>query len=138
MVVSTPIGRIGLALGEELQVPEVFGTLSVLRADIVASPTGAPSGVTMQEDPKLFNQPYPPDTPFAPMAAAKLGQNWVVMSRLERRATRFGCGFRFRAGNCDGAAYTSKQQERDSDSNHDSVARDMVEPKPTHRRTASR
>lgn len=79
IVVSTPIGRIGLALGEELQVPEVFGTLSVLRADIVASPTGAPSGVTMQEDPKLFNQPYPPDTPFAPMAAAKLGQNWVVI-----------------------------------------------------------
>lgn len=80
VVVPTPIGRIGLALGEELAVPEVFGTLSALRADVIASPMGAPSGVTMQEDPKLFNQPYPPDTPFAPMAAAKLGQTWVVMS----------------------------------------------------------
>jgi len=80
VVVPTPIGRIGLALGEELQVPEVFGTLSVLRADVIAAPMGAPSGVTMQEDPKLFNQPYPPNTPFAPMAAAKLSQTWVVMS----------------------------------------------------------
>jgi predicted amidohydrolase len=80
VVVPTPIGRIGLALGEELAVPEVFGTLSALRADVIAAPMGAPSGVTMQEDPKLFNQPYPVDTPFAPMAAAKLGQIWVVMS----------------------------------------------------------
>ena len=80
VVVPTPIGRIGLALGEELSVPEVFGTLSALRADLIAAPTGTPSGVTMQEDPKLFNQPYPRDTPFAPMAAAKLGQTWVVMS----------------------------------------------------------
>ena len=79
-VVPTPLGRIGLALGEELSVPEVFGTLSALRADIIAAPMGTPSGVTMQEDPKLFNQPYPQDTPFAPMAAAKLGQTWVVMS----------------------------------------------------------
>ncbi len=80
VVVPTPIGRIGLALGEELAVPEVFGTLSAMRADVIAAPTGVPSGVTMQEDPKLFNQPYPPDTPFAPMAAAKLSQTWVVMS----------------------------------------------------------
>jgi len=80
VVVPTPIGRVGLALGEELSVPEVFGALSALRADLLASPMGTPSGVTMQEDPKLFNQPYPPDTPFAPMAAAKLGQTWVVMS----------------------------------------------------------
>ncbi len=80
IVVPTPMGRIGLALGEELSVPEVFGSLSALRADLLAVPMGAPSGVTMQEDPKLFNQPYPPGTPFAPMAAAKLAQNWVVMS----------------------------------------------------------
>ncbi len=80
VVVPTSIGRIGLALGEELSVPEVFGALSALRADLIAAPMGAPSGVTMQEDPKLFNQPYPLDTPFAPMAAAKLGQTWVVMS----------------------------------------------------------
>jgi len=80
VVVPTPIGRIGLALGEELSVPEVFGTLSALRADLIAAPMGTPSGVTMQEDPKLFNQPYPPGTPFAPMAAAKLAQTWVVMS----------------------------------------------------------
>jgi hypothetical protein len=80
VVVPTPIGRIGLTLGEELSVPEVFGTLSALRADLLAAPMGVPSGVTMQEDPKLFNQPYPPETPFAPMAAAKLGQTWVAMS----------------------------------------------------------
>jgi hypothetical protein len=80
VVVPTPIGRIGLALGEELSVPEVFGALSALRADVLAVPMGRPSGVIMQEDPSLFNRPYPSGTPFAPMAAAKLGQTWIVMS----------------------------------------------------------
>ncbi len=94
VVVTTPIGRIGLVLGEELSVPEVFGTLSALRADLLAAPMGAPSGVTMQEDPKLFNQPYPPDTPFAPIAAAKLGQTWVVMSGWSDGQARLGRRFR--------------------------------------------
>ena len=104
VVVPTPIGRIGLALGEELSVPEVFGTLSALRADIIAAPMGAPSGVTMQEDPKLFNQPYPPDTPFAPMAAAKLGQTLGGDERMERWQTRFSRGLWAGAGHCHSAA----------------------------------
>ena len=32
----------------------------------------------LETDPKLFNQPYPPGTPFAPWAAAALGQFWVA------------------------------------------------------------
>jgi len=74
------IGRIGLALGEELAVPEVAGVLSVHRADLVAAPTGFPEGPLVQLDPKLFNRPYPAGTPFAPFAAAHLGQFWLVSS----------------------------------------------------------
>ena len=41
VVAPTAIGRIALALGEELAVPEVFGVYSAERADIVAAPAGA-------------------------------------------------------------------------------------------------
>jgi predicted amidohydrolase len=77
VVAPTPIGRIALALGEELTVPEVFGVYSALRADIVAAPSGLWRGAVIEIDPKLFNTPYPPGTPFAPYAAAQLGQFWI-------------------------------------------------------------
>ncbi len=78
VVAPTPIGRIALALGEELTVPELFGVYSALRADIVAAPSGTWRGAVIEIDPKLFNTPYPPGTPFAPYAAAQLGQFWVA------------------------------------------------------------
>ena len=65
-------------LGDELAVPEVFGMYSAERADIVAAPSGLWQGAVLETDPKLFNQPYPPGTPFAPWAAAALGQFWVA------------------------------------------------------------
>jgi hypothetical protein len=80
VVVPTTIGRIALVLADELAVPEVFGVYSAERADIVAAPSGAWRGAVVEIDPKLFNTPPPPDTPFAPYAAAKLGQFWVVAS----------------------------------------------------------
>jgi hypothetical protein len=78
VVVPTAIGRVALALGDELAVPEVFGVYSAERADIVAAPAGAWRGPVVEIDPKLFNAPPPPDTPFMPYAAAKLGQFWVA------------------------------------------------------------
>ena len=78
VVAPTTIGRIALVLGEELAVPEVFGTYSAERADIVAAPSGKWVGAVVELDPKLFNKAPPPDTPFAPFAAAKLGQFWVA------------------------------------------------------------
>ncbi len=78
VVVPTPLGRIALVLGEELSVPEVFGVYSAERADILAAPSGRWDGTTLNTDEKLFNQPYPPGTPFAPWAAAALGQFWVA------------------------------------------------------------
>jgi predicted amidohydrolase len=78
VIVPTPIGRIALVLGEELDVPEVFGIYSAERADIVAAPSGSWRGALLEVDPKLFNTPYPPGTPFMPYAAAKLGQFWVA------------------------------------------------------------
>jgi hypothetical protein len=80
VVVPTSLGRIGLALGDELAVPEVFGILSALRADIVAAPGGAAPSLKVELDPALFNVPPPPGTPFAPYDAAKYGQLWVVAS----------------------------------------------------------
>jgi hypothetical protein len=74
VVAPTTIGRVALVLGEELAVPEVFGVYSAERADIVAAPSGAWRGPVVEVDPKLFNTPPPPDTPFVPYAAAKLGQ----------------------------------------------------------------
>ncbi len=112
VVVPTPIGRIGLTLGEELSVPEVFGTLSASRADLLAAPMGAPSGVTMQEDPKLFNRPYPADTPFAPMAAAKLRPDLGGDERVERWSTRFSRCVRSGARDCYSSTHSPSWQER--------------------------
>ena len=78
VVTPTAIGRIALALGEELAVPELFGVYSAERADILAAPAGVWRGPVVEIDPKLFNTPRPPDTPFMPYAAAKLGQFWVA------------------------------------------------------------
>jgi len=78
VVVPTSIGRIGLTLGEELEVPEVFGHLSAQRADIIAAPARQIGGVTLQIDPKLMLTQHPPNTPFVPYAAAKLSQTWLA------------------------------------------------------------
>lgn len=81
VVATTPIGRIALALAEELSVPEVYGVYSALRADILAAPAGSWEGATLlQIDPKLYNTPYPPQTPYAPYSAAKMGQLWVAVA----------------------------------------------------------
>lgn len=78
VVAPTPIGRIALVLGEELAVPEVFGLYSAERADIVAAPATRWEAPPLEIDPKLFNVAYPPGTPYAPYAAAQLGQFWVA------------------------------------------------------------
>jgi predicted amidohydrolase len=79
VVVTTPIGRIALALSEELVVPEVYGVYSALRADLVAAPAGSWRNFTLlQIDPKLYDTPYPAGTPYAPYSAAKMGQFWVA------------------------------------------------------------
>ena len=79
VVSNTPIGRIALALGEELVVPEVYGVYSALRADVLAAPSGTWQDDTLlQIDPKLFNTAYHPGTPYAPYSAAKMGQMWVA------------------------------------------------------------
>ncbi|KTC85454.1 N-carbamoyl-D-amino acid hydrolase [Legionella drozanskii LLAP-1] len=79
VVAPTPIGRIALALGEELSVPEVYGVYSALRADVLAAPSGSWENETLlQIDPQLYNTAYPPETPYAPYSAAKMGQLWVA------------------------------------------------------------
>ncbi|RUR13605.1 carbon-nitrogen hydrolase family protein [Legionella sp. km772] len=79
VVVTTPIGRIALALAEELVVPEVYGVYSALRADLLAAPSGSwDKAILLQIDPQLYDSSYPPGTPYAPYSAAKMGQLWVA------------------------------------------------------------
>lgn len=81
VVVNTAIGRIALALGEELVVPEVYGVYSALRADILAAPSTTWKNQTLlQIDPQLYNTAYPQGTPYAPYSAAKMGQMWVAVA----------------------------------------------------------
>lgn len=78
VVVATEIGRIGLTLGEELDVSEVFGHLSAQRADIIAAPARQIGGLTLQIDSRLMLTTHPANTPFLPYAAAKLSQTWLA------------------------------------------------------------
>lgn len=78
VVAQTPIGRIGLLLADETIVPETFGYLSALRADVIAAPGRNLEELTVQIDPKLYNVPPPANTPFYPFAAAMLSQTWLA------------------------------------------------------------
>jgi predicted amidohydrolase len=78
-VTDTPLGRIGLALGSELAVPELGGLYGALRADLVAAPAGRP-GLKVEIDAKLFAVADPPTgrADYFPYAAAKQNQFWLV------------------------------------------------------------
>lgn len=78
VVVQTPIGRIGLLLAEETKVPETFGYLSALRADMIAAPGRNLDELNVQIDPRLYNVAPPANTPFYPYTAAMLSQTWLA------------------------------------------------------------
>jgi predicted amidohydrolase len=80
VVVDTPLGRIGLALDEELAVPELGGLYGALRADILAVPAGKPNALKVQIDAKLFavNDPPTGRADYYPYAVAKQNQLWLV------------------------------------------------------------
>lgn len=79
-VVSTPLGRIGLASAGDLAVPEMVGVLQTLRSDVVAVPAGGPGSIKVEIDPRLYVVPDPPTgrADLHPYLAAKLGQFWLV------------------------------------------------------------
>jgi predicted amidohydrolase len=80
VVVDTPLGRVGLALAEELRVPELGGLYGALRTDILAAPAGRPDALKVQIDAKLFAVSNPPTgrADFFPYASAKQNQLWLV------------------------------------------------------------
>lgn len=80
VVVDSPLGRIGLAAGEELAVPELGGLYGALRTDILAAPAGRPEALKVQIDSKLFavNDPPTGRADFFPYASAKQNQLWLV------------------------------------------------------------
>lgn len=80
VVVDTPLGRIGLAVADELRVPEAGGLYGALRADILAAPAGRPEPLKVQIDAKLYavNDPPTGRADFFPYASAKQNQLWLV------------------------------------------------------------
>jgi hypothetical protein len=80
MVVSTPLGRIGLATAGDLAVTELTGLYQTLRTDVLAVPSGDPSSLKVEIDRKLYAVSNPPTgrADLHPYLAAKLGQLWVV------------------------------------------------------------
>lgn len=80
VVIDTPLGRVGLALAEELRVPELGGLYGALRTDILAAPAGRPDALKVQVDAKLFAVSNPPTgrADFFPYASAKQNQLWLV------------------------------------------------------------
>lgn len=79
-LVVTPLGRIGLATAGDLAVVEVAGLYQTLRADVMAVPSGEPSTLKVEIDPKLYavNDPPTGRADLHPYLAAKLGQFWLV------------------------------------------------------------
>jgi predicted amidohydrolase len=80
MVVPTPLGRIGLATAADLAVTELTGLYQTLRTDVLAVPSGDPSALKVEIDPKLYAVSDPPTgrADLHPYLAAKLGQFWLV------------------------------------------------------------
>ena len=80
VVIDTLLGRIGLATGEELRVPELGGLYGAVRADLLAAPAGRPELLKVQIDAKLFavNDPPTGRADFFPYASAKQNQLWLV------------------------------------------------------------
>ena len=80
MVLSTPLGRIGLATAADLAVTEVTGLYQSLRTDVLAVPSGDPAALKVEIDPRLYAVSDPPTgrADLHPYLAAKLGQFWLV------------------------------------------------------------
>ena len=92
-MIDTPLGRIGLAVAEELRVPELGGLYGALRTDILAAPAGHPEPLKVQVDPKLYaiNDPPTGRADFFPYASAKQNQLWLVSGgRRVSQATAAG------------------------------------------------
>jgi predicted amidohydrolase len=93
LVVATPLGRIGLATAGDLAVTEVTGLYQTLRADVLAVPSGEPSALKVEIDPRLFAVSDPPTgrADLHPYLAAKLGQFWLVSGgRRDEASTAAG------------------------------------------------
>ena len=80
VVVSTPLGRVGLATSDDLRVPEFVGLMQTLRTDVLVVPAGEPSSLKVEIDPGLYAVSDPPTgrADLHPYLAAKLGQFWLV------------------------------------------------------------
>lgn len=88
-VTATPIGRIALAAAHELEVLEVGGLYSTLRADIIAAPAGMPSDLRVEIESHLYSVENPPTgrADFIPYAIATLNQLWVVCGGVKNETS---------------------------------------------------
>lgn len=81
-VLPTPIGRIGLLLGEDVRYPEAAAVLAVRRADLIAVPSAwtGDFGGPLCESAGLFAHPFPAGTMVLWYATAKTTQAFTVVA----------------------------------------------------------
>ena len=81
-VFDTPIGRIGILLGEDVRYPEASGVLALRRADFIAVPTSwnGGYGAYLQDAKGLFVHGYPENTVNFWYSVAKTSQAYTVVA----------------------------------------------------------
>lgn len=80
----TSIGRVGIIVGDEVQVPDLASVMAVKRADIVAIPTAwhGEYGGRVEVDPGLLIKPFPMNTMFMWYNFAKYAQSYTLVANF--------------------------------------------------------
>lgn len=81
-VFKTSIGRIGIMLGDEVQIPDMASVMAVKRADIIAIPTAwhGEYGGKVEVAPDLLVKPFPENTMFIWYDIAKYAQAYTLVA----------------------------------------------------------
>jgi len=81
-VFNTPLGRVGLMIGDEVRVPDVSTVMAVKRADIIAIPTEwhGEYGGRVETDPGLLIKPFPKNSMFMWFDVAVFSQTKTLVA----------------------------------------------------------
>ncbi len=81
-VFSTPLGRIGIMIGDEVRIPDISSVMAVKRADIVVIPTQwhGQYGGAVKVDPQLLIKPFPKNTMTMWFNIGKYAQAYTIVA----------------------------------------------------------
>ena len=81
-VFSTSLGRLGIILGDEVQIPDLATLMAVQRADMVVIPTAwhGEYGGKVEVDPGLLIKPFPQNTMFIWYNIGKYAQAYTLVA----------------------------------------------------------